>query len=268
MLICDNFIVIHLPKSGSSFVRKVVKDVFLTRDSGYCLELIMPNIKGHNRPNDHHGTFSQIPSQYLNREIVSVLRNPFEKLISSYLYRWWVEHPPLENDQLFMEFSNFPNLDFRDFIRLNELSARRKLAEYGTTTFIGNQTIQFIRMYFKRPQHVLENLTSVYVNSETDYRDDIAEISFLRQENLNFELAEFLNRKGFSSDEVNYCREHPRVNEGSNIRVKVNSLWTHDSIIATVKAERLLLTILKSLGMEVTLPVPESYCQNKLCDNL
>ncbi|MDD1610404.1 MAG: hypothetical protein LUO95_07320, partial [Methylococcaceae bacterium] len=81
---------LNLPKTGSSFARAAIKEIYEQRQSkknviikalqrlmfkqfGYYSELILPNIKvaGIESPADQHGTFSQIPRNYLNREIVS-----------------------------------------------------------------------------------------------------------------------------------------------------------------------------------------------------
>lgn len=82
MLVTDSFVMLNYPKTGSSFARKVIKDLYARQPKSWfrrrwCKELILPNIRTCGA-DDQHGCYSQIPPQYRNREVMSIVRNPFE----------------------------------------------------------------------------------------------------------------------------------------------------------------------------------------------
>ena len=58
---------------------------------------------------------------------------------------------------------------------------------------LGYQTIQFIQFYFPDPEYVLKMIDEDYIQQKR-YLNDMAEITFLHQENLNSELYDFLFR--------------------------------------------------------------------------
>ena len=118
---------------------------------------------------------------------------------------------------------------------------------------IGNQTAQFIQMFFKRPQHVLANLSETYIASDEVF-EDIGNITFLRTESLNSDLASFLERHGFSSEELQYVLRRDRVNVTLQQSGNRNELWTKKSLDYIRVRERLIFTILKKHGIEYMSP--------------
>lgn len=274
MLITDDFVLLNLPKTGSSFARTVIKEILEQRQSKRsralqrimkslgvrCFqtyrELILPNIKSKEFEiySDQHGTFSQIPGNYLNRPIVSVVRNPYSRFISMYEYRAWARRPPFPKPILIEHFPQFPNLTFDDFVRLNELDLiYGRMGGRKPNANIGNQTVQFIQMFFKKPCDVLHNLTDAYLDSEEIF-NDVADIHFLRQECLNDDLAEFLGKMSFSQDEVQYVRKRERVNVTKAQRLDRNSLWTPASIEYIRDKERMIFRLLRSKGIFYEMP--------------
>lgn len=269
MLICKEFVVLNMPKTGSTFVRTVIMEIYRRRaerakscgntPKGDLLdepprELILPNINVPGRPHDQHGTYRQIPEEVRNRPVLSVARNLYDKFLSTFEFRFWAEYPPLQKQVLLHHFPDFPNLSLDDYVLMNELSAQHKIPGRNLLN-VGNQTIQFIRMYFKKPSETLAKLTPDYLESSDAYENDIADIIFLKQDNLNEELAQFLIRMGYTQEEAELCRTFRRVNVTPNKCSDRNTLWTTKAIHYVQHNERFLFRMLANRG--ITFPRPE-----------
>ena len=96
MIITDQFVMLNFPKTGSTFVRNVLKQIHeeLTFSSSdrllmglglkkkpYYENLWLPRIRNTYREQvqDEHGIYSQIPERHRGKTIVSVKRDLFER---------------------------------------------------------------------------------------------------------------------------------------------------------------------------------------------
>ena len=273
MLITNDFVMLNLPKTGSSFARAVIKEIYEHRQSSkngiikalqhlvfkqpsYFTELILPNIKvtGLEKPADQHGTFSQIPPKYLNREIVSIVRNPYTRFMSGYEFRAWERYPLIPESLRAEHFPQFPSLSVDDYVRLVEFQViHGRFAGNIPKAKVGDQTVQFIQMFFRNPCDVLANLTDEYLDS-ADIFHDIADIYFLRQDQLVDDLALFLERHGFSAPEVQYIREREWVNVTKSCGTSRAALWTKSSIAYVKEKERMIFRILENRGIHYLAP--------------
>lgn len=261
MIITDNFVVLNFQKTGSSFVRKVMKDIFLKRRNKNILtralykynilhlgfkeersqDLLISNYK------DQHGCYDQIPDKHKDKLIVSVIRDPYSRLNSIYNFKWWSKYPPISQSLICKNLPNFPNLNFKEFLALQNLENEKlkKIFHIPDGLVIGNQTIYFIRFYFKNHKKVLSNITQDYILSE-DFKKDLCKVKFLNSNDLNNELVDFLSAYGFEKKDLDYIKNHGKVN------VSKESIRTEDEgkeIINYVnKNEWLLFEIFNSLG--------------------
>ena len=271
MIICDQFIVINFPKTGSSFVREVMKNIHLQRvkknffykvffkfgliKSSYR-ELLLPNIRNSSMEMlaDQHGTVSQIPIEYSDRKIISVIRNPYERFLSLFEFRWWAKYPPIERSLIDRHFPKFPNLSIDDYVKLCELTAHFRLNGNNPLN-IGIQTIQFIQFFFKKPEFILKNMSIDYLNSATLFKSDIADIIFLRQENLRYELSEFIINHGYTKKEAVTILNYPNVNKTKKIFDDRKKIWTPRAISYVEENEKLLFKISESYNIKFTKPI-------------
>lgn len=224
MIITDDFIMLNFPKTGSSFCRKTIKDIYekkksLLRKFQECAGLSPPSFIElmHKHPFldavDQHGTYSQIPEEYLGRKIVSVTRNPLTRYYSDYLYRWWASNPPANIDVLSKEYPGFPNIGYADYYNLTaKYAVSRRLCGAKPKIEVGLHTIQFIYFYFKNPVEVIESIDHEYIESD-EYKKDMVDVHFLRQENLVEDLQCFLIEKcGFSVGDFSKINRGGRIN--------------------------------------------------------
>jgi hypothetical protein len=272
MIITDDFVVLNYPKTGSSFVREALKTAYWNRFSRtsflerlfYRLkmkrrpmfqELFLPNIKVANMDQrDQHGTYEQIPPEFKDREVVTAIRNPYERLMSAYEHRHWVKFPPVDQKTLSEAFPHFPDLSFEEFLAFNEVAKHQRIPHITINADIGIQTIQFIQMFFKDPIRVLRQIDEEYLESDR-YRQDMPDITFLRTENLNQDLYEFLLDRGHEEPDIAFILKMEKVNVSRDPFKKYSQLWNKKLVDMVRHKERFLFRILKDFGHPYKPPI-------------
>ncbi len=260
MIITDKFVMVNFPKTGSSFVRMVLKQIHekynrlpnriwrkLHLANKTLIELMLPKIDEKNSYGikDQHGTYRQILEEHKQKTVVSIIRNPFDRYVSTYLYRWWEKYPPVDLEQMKRNFPNFPNLSFREYYEIIQLFGREnRLNGISPKIELGLHTIQFIQFYFKEPEEVLSIIDNDYIKQKM-YLTDMAEIIFLHQENLNEELYEFLLGVGYPKKDISFIKEHKKVNvtaRESN-EMEFNNFYTKELVEDILEKDRLLFEL-------------------------
>ena len=109
---------IDFPKTGTSFARKVIKSIHAQRISNSILsrflihtglqesDIQIVKIKKWNRLTQH-GSVRDIPKKHLSKEIVSIARNPFSRLLSNFHYQFWLRNPGKNGLKAQAKFENF-----------------------------------------------------------------------------------------------------------------------------------------------------------------
>ena len=102
---------LNFPKTGTSFARRILKQLYYQRRSNYrkileklrlcnpsIIELILPRIDGKISCNgkDQHSTSRQIPIAHKNKPILTIIRNPLSLYLSMYHFRLWQRYPPMD----------------------------------------------------------------------------------------------------------------------------------------------------------------------------
>lgn len=247
MLITKDFILINFPKTGSSFTRKVIKSILDRREENIFFQIMLKldlrkksyielshehhlYKKININYSDQHGIYSQIPHQYIQgRKVVSILRDPYEKLFSAFEYKFWKSFPFLEKSIIESNFRNFHELDINDFIDFLKLVAKHTYLN-GKEIKVGYFSLQFIYYYFKDPETIINNLNETYLASDTIFKKDIAKIHFLNQSNLNQDLVNFLSGFDYTLKELDYVKSHKKVNT-TNYNIKDKSLYYTPKVI-------------------------------------
>lgn len=200
MIVTKEFILLNFPKTGSTYVRECIrqlylKDTYLNRifkSKEIYSELRMPKIYGNTNKSyiDQHGVYSQIPKPFLNRPIVSVIRNPLQRVISSFHFEWWKANPLYDSNAVKNKYPDYPNLDlitFAKFLNDAELAPENFLKPYADV--LGYNTRLFLIFYCEQPSEAAKKLCE----GKYDLFDVIAQdIHFLKQENLLMDLKYFL----------------------------------------------------------------------------
>ena len=211
MLITSDFVVINMPKTGSTFLRTVLTNIYRgSRPQAEFRELMLPHLEQPNRGRDQHGSVRQIPPEDATKLVVSIARNPADKMISAYEFRFWQERPPLGMRVSRQMFPHFPDLTFSEYLQMAERSNSTRL-EGGNPLGLGPQTITFMQMYFNKPVSAVDCRSQSYF-LEGAYRRDLPAIRFLRFERLRDDLAALLADYGFTSSELAPIFDTPKLN--------------------------------------------------------
>ena len=264
MLITKNFVVLNNPKTGSSFVRKALKDLYKNNyqitilekigakfylSDNYIKELTLPNIKMADRPPDQHGTYSQIPATHKQKAVLSIIRNPYDRFLSTYEFRNWERQPPGGIKQIKKIFPHFPDLSLNDYVDLAKYSENIRNKD---SSILGTQTLQFMQMFFKEPTKAIAKADEDYFLSGT-YKKDLGDIIFIRQEQLRNDLALFLKSYDFSNNDASFILNYPNVNV-TNVRSDRSNLWTSKALAYVKKREKYLIKMLDDLGFSYNEP--------------
>lgn len=231
MIITDDFVMINFPKTGSSFARKVIKKLYSQKCSkgrkalsllglgnpGYK-ELMLPNItnaaykRKFKRVVGQHGVLSQVAEKYSDKPVVSIIRNPFTRYISNYQFKWWEKYPPQNEQVILAKYPHFPELSFQEhYDMMHELGRDNRLAGIKPKIELGIYSIQFIQFFFKNSDEVLSKIDDDYIEQEL-FREDMGDITFIKQENLNEDLKAFLLSMDISRRELEFIDSMEKVN--------------------------------------------------------
>lgn len=96
-----------------------------------------------------------------------------------------------------LQIKDLNKITLDDFVLIQIADVERRYSRLAELK-IGSQTIQFISMFFSKPQDVIKNLNENYFY-QGGYKKDLAQIHFLNQANLSEQLFDFLQTIGIES---------------------------------------------------------------------
>jgi len=208
MILTPDFVYIHYPKTGGTFVTHVLSRVYGGRDGGFL-------------DADKHATCSQIPEEHRGKPIVSCLRNPFERYVSQYRFGWWKLHPDLYcgAEEMRRLYPHYPDIAFAEFVHL----ANAKFLncyQMRPTGFVnrnfppgrepGWHTEQFVRFFFRDPREAFARLDEAALG-RGDFRRDLYPVHFLPVDRLNDALYELLLGLGHPAADIGFIRSAEKV---------------------------------------------------------
>ncbi|NBD36483.1 MAG: sulfotransferase family 2 domain-containing protein [Chloroflexi bacterium] len=279
MIITNQFVMLNYPKTGSSFARAMLKQVHnydrggvnkilhrMIRKFRYgtvlnrtlrkidtlinpdMTELIVPKVYGRHigYRQSQHGRYSQVPEEHKDKTIISIIRNPFTRYVSTYLYEDWKDrYPQIYSDQLKNNIPSFPDLSFAEYYDMIHFY-KQDLRLQGIIPKInlGVNTIQFIRFYFKEPKRVLNEIDDEYITNRS-YQEEMVPITFLHQERLNDELFQFLLTMGYSEQKIQFIKDAEPINVTKRKRDQqsLDRFYTEELRQNILKRDRLLFKI-------------------------
>ncbi len=220
MILTDKFIYIHIPKTGGTFVTSILGQLYGQKQSATGLSGLLARISGYlrgyidtDRKGTKHETCSQIPLAFRSKPIVSNTRNPYDLYVSVYEFGWWRRESK--------EFNPNKKYSFTEFINIrNKLSEDQELR--FDDLFLGFFSKKFIKFFFK-PDKQLSRIDDSYLKNST-YLEEMFPVHFLRTENLNQELYEYLQSVGYPAQEIEFIVDVPKILPPQSIR-KQNQKW-------------------------------------------
>lgn len=208
MILTPDFVYIHYPKTGGTFVTEVLSRVYGGRPGGFV-------------DTDKHAGCSEIPATHRGKPLVSAVRNIFDRYVSQYCFGWWKLHPDdyCGAEAMRQLFPHYPDLSFTEFVQL--ANAKFLNCHQGRPTGYVNRNFapgrepgwhseQLVRFYFREPREVYANLDEASLSS-MDFLAAMEPVQFLPFERLNDALYELLRGFGHPEAAIDFVRGAGRV---------------------------------------------------------
>lgn len=260
MIITNSFVWINYPKTGSTFVRDVLRQIYTKIESDsipsrektifgfkdiikkierkikdasvglkaeihlgnkqhWMFEVLHPELRPstgdrYGRPTPH-GTISQIPDKYSNLPIVSAIRNPVGRYISTYNYADWKRFDQLPDsmESILSYFPDFPNLDFNTFLAYINHYYKIGKCVVGEDIFdVGPLSYDFLSFFTK---NALTENKNFYFGNWNDLIQIKNKVTFLKFSSLNINLYHFLLECGFNQADISFILDKEPLNESS-----------------------------------------------------
>jgi len=201
MIITRDFVILNFPKTGSTYIRTCIKSLYKKNSTFNKLfykskvheDLQFPKIYGNTKDTyiDQHGVFSQIPKIHQQKPIISIVRNPLARVVSSYHYAWWKTNHLYDFDTIKNKYPSYPELDlltFTKFLNDSELAPYNLLKPFAEV--LGYNTRLFLIFYCSSPEDSARKL----LTGNYKLRDVIEpNITFLKQEQLTQDFTAFID---------------------------------------------------------------------------
>ncbi|MEA2600148.1 MAG: hypothetical protein QOF89_1140 [Acidobacteriota bacterium] len=207
MILTDQFVAVHEPKTGGTFVTSALFQLYGARwnfrtrlASALGRDVVARGKYGTFRfTNNKHGGCNEIPQAWRDRPILASVRNPYDLYVSQYEFGWWKRREFLSWYRRVPDFERrfprFPDLSFPEYMELAEAAFRTLRNERFDS---GLYTEQFVKFYFKAPEEAFARLDDAYIASQA-YRNDMHDLRFVRTSRLNQDLYDFLIDMSFEA---------------------------------------------------------------------
>ncbi len=188
-----------------------------------------------------------IPEGWRGRPVLSVIRNPYDRLVSIYEFDWWKTNPPTWVDfrELRRRHPDWPDVSFPDFVDGFQLFRKLAPPSIPEAKRAGTMTEQFVRFYFRDPEGTYPRIDEAYVSSR-GWEKDMQPVKFLRMEDLNRQLRDALLDFGWKEEEVEFILclgkiKPPKSKKGA--RPKWSEYYTPELKALVRERERLLFAM-------------------------
>lgn len=226
MIFTDRFIYVHEPKTGGTFVTSMLFRLYglrWTRWTHLRNALFGEVRQSHPRygalvhHSNKHGGCNEIPTARRGKKILATVRNPFDLYVSQYEFGWWRRAEFLRHYEALPrfrdEYPSFPDISFPQYVRLSNAALRPLSAGARERRDVGPGLIteQFINFYFRDPRASFERLCAGVYAGMRDAASDMHDLHFVRTDQLNRGLYDFLVREGYDAGDVSFVLGEGKV---------------------------------------------------------
>jgi len=216
MFATNQFVYVHLPKTGGTFVETALQRLY----GRQTLNTIANKVARKLRLNvtvelPKHGTVRDIPQTLRRLTVLANMRNPFDRYVSMYKYQRYQKHPEqfgADNHVIMNRWPQFPNLSFEQYVHyMNDASAFLRLPGFASDDQPGLQTQQFLYFFTRNIEQCARNLTPESASNGRLIMMMPENIHFIFTNNLNQDLYNFLLSIGQPSHRIKFILDMRRV---------------------------------------------------------
>jgi hypothetical protein len=245
VVITDDFVFVHMPKTGGTFVEAVLREALAGRSRGYL------DTASRRKRFEKHATVSEIPPKHRKKRVVTSIRSPYDHLVSFYEFGWWREHPgdTFDEDAIRRRYPHYPAISFDEYVEavydwalLDPDYRSLPLAPVVQEADMGMLTLDYLRFLLRDPDPSAVRRMGV----EDALQRAFEGVRAVRADALNEDTYELLVELGHAPDDVRFVLEKDRVNvSGGRDRARGwREYYSPDSKTLVRQKERALFALL------------------------
>ena len=197
MILTDDFVFLHNPKTGGTFVTEVLEHLLVPSGRQYVNQY-------------KHGDASNIPLSHSLKPVITNVRNPFDHYASLFHFGYWINRQVeshltyFDQGEMARRFPNYPYLTFPEFLNgvfdFGNQYLPVEMREVSSEVILGPLTVRMLQYSVPNCQPLLQQLA---VDKDlAPLKRQVARTRFLHTESLNFDMYRWLGDLGFRDSEV------------------------------------------------------------------
>jgi hypothetical protein len=215
LFITADFVYVHVPKTGGTFVSTALQRWCDSTGRDY-IDTAAPTGRATMGARDQHGAVCDLPRRHRNKPVLFCVRNPFEYYVSLYDFGWWHSRPEDEFDveRISQRFPSYPHLTFSEFVHaINDWhlwpKSDRQLGRFVEEHGIGLLTWKLITLLSLEPASVFADFAAFL---ERPFASRcFPELHALRTHCLSGDLIGFISGLGVASEETAFINNLGRI---------------------------------------------------------
>jgi hypothetical protein len=260
MIVTKDFVFIHQPKTGGTFVKETFDEISRKETSALPLgplrrKGLLPPHYSYTEPGEYHSTCRGIPWSERDKPILSIIRKPFDFYVSIYYFGWWASHPEdsfTDFGRVREAFPRFPDLTFDDFLILSNrfFYDFEMMGVSPNQDTLGYYSTQFVRFFFKDPEAAYAKIDDDYI-AHQGWKKDMFDVDFMRTHSLNVDFHRYLSRLGYPRFYIDPVLSKHRIVPAEQLKQRPSrdfmGYYTRNTYDLVLRKERLLFSIIDDL---------------------
>ncbi|MCA9074653.1 MAG: sulfotransferase family 2 domain-containing protein [Planctomycetaceae bacterium] len=238
MILTDRFVFMHVPKTGGTFVTRVLRELLTPNLWDWRIHAVgrrygvyFPGYPYKYREIRQHAMRKHIPARFSELPIASCVRNPYDIYVSGYTFNWWRENPErwfVDPNAVVSEFGPLENFDFPAYVRATIKHSHwsntcRK--NYPNLPPMSYCSTEFLHYHVIRPKEVVADATRVE-DFVPRAQESMQGVNFLLTHRLNQDLHAFLEHQGFPTEKIDPILTKGKIHPGKPRR-KEDDHWSN-----------------------------------------
>jgi len=216
MFVTRDFVFLHLPKTGGTFVRSALDRLERQRGKTFVHRAARKVGLPVTVELPPHGTWRELPVAYRGREVLTVVRSPYDRYVSEYHFHrgefrecpgWFGQANPV----IAARWPAFLDLSYEQYVRYgNEECTFLRFPGFAAEDQPGMYAQHFLYFFAKNLEATVRDLTP---GSVRDGRllSSLPRMRFLQMHDLNEQLRTYLLERGYSARRIEFIRDMGRV---------------------------------------------------------